>query len=290
MVIVSLIKRNIYMFVRNKAEVFFSFLSVLIILGLYIFFLSDLQVKNIEAYVGTIEGIRPFVNGWVMAGLVAVSLVTIPIGVLGRMVEDAEKGTLSDFLVAPIKRWQMLLSYVASSALITLVFGALILFVAQGYILYSGGALFTLVQYGQTGAVMVLATLVNCVFLTLIASFFKSSNAYGTYATVVGTMIGFVTGAYVPMGIMPSVVQWVSNVLPVSQSASLLRRIFLTDLMQSLFGNASTFALEYRKLYAIDLYLNDTILSDTFMFGYIAMVGVVFVILGVIRFSMMKQR
>lgn len=56
--LVQLTKRNLLQFFRNRSEVFFSFLSVIIILGLYLLFLSDQQVRNIEYSIGqSIEGI-----------------------------------------------------------------------------------------------------------------------------------------------------------------------------------------------------------------------------------------
>ena len=41
-----MIKRNITIFFRDKASVFFSLLSVLIIIGLYVLFLGDLMEQS----------------------------------------------------------------------------------------------------------------------------------------------------------------------------------------------------------------------------------------------------
>ena len=46
--IMALSIRNLRLFVRDKALVFFSFLSVIIILGLYVLFLGDIQVQNLN--------------------------------------------------------------------------------------------------------------------------------------------------------------------------------------------------------------------------------------------------
>ena len=69
--------RNIRLFLRNRSEVFFSFLSVFIILGLYVLFLGDVQVKNIQSIVGNdFPEVEALVYAWMMSGLVAVSTVT----------------------------------------------------------------------------------------------------------------------------------------------------------------------------------------------------------------------
>lgn len=60
--LIELTKRDLLIFVRNKTAVFLSFLSVIIILGLYVLFLSDLQVKGIEDALGKVEGAKALVN------------------------------------------------------------------------------------------------------------------------------------------------------------------------------------------------------------------------------------
>src|SRR5208283_4812582 len=102
--ILTLASRNIRIYVRNRTSVFFSFLSVIIIIALYVLFLGKVQVDGIRKAVGDIQGIRPLVDSWIMAGLLSVNAVTITLGVLGTMVFDIEYKRFPDFVVSPISR------------------------------------------------------------------------------------------------------------------------------------------------------------------------------------------
>ena len=63
--------------------------------------------------------------------------------------------------------------------------------------------------------------------MLFIVSFFKSQNAFGTASTVVGTLIGFLTGVYIPVGSLPEAVQGIVKVFPVSYSASFFRTVMM---------------------------------------------------------------
>ncbi|MFA5409056.1 MAG: ABC transporter permease, partial [Bacilli bacterium] len=198
----SLTKRNLLLFFRNKSEVFFSFLSVIIILGLYVLFLSDLQVLNIENEVGKIAGVKALVNSWVMAGLIAVSTVTLSLGALGRMVADRQNNSLNDFLVAPVKREQIFLSYILSALIITMILSIMLIAIAQIYISSSGGQILSLIGILEVLGITFLCTLSSSLLMLFIISFIRNEQSYSLVSTIVGTLIGFVTGAYIPIGIL----------------------------------------------------------------------------------------
>ena len=225
--VLSLTIRNLKLFIRNKSLVFFSFLSVFIILGLYVLFLAEIQVENISAQIGDVAGIDALIYAWMLPGVIAVASMTLSLGNVGQLVDDEEKKTLLDFLVSPMKRSQLILSYLCSSIFISLVI-LFVMFAFSIVIIYlKDGPWLSLNQILSALGVMLLLVLSSSLLSLLIASFVKSQNTYGVINTVVGTFIGFVTGAYMPMGIMPTMVQNTFNILPVSMGASLLRQIYL---------------------------------------------------------------
>jgi multidrug/hemolysin transport system permease protein len=286
----QLTKRNLLLFFRNKAEVFFSFLSVIIILGLYVLFLSDLQVKGIKDTVGDIEGVKALVNSWVMAGLIAVSTVTLALGALGRIVTDRENKSINDFLVAPIKRTNVFMSYILSTLTITFIISTVLFVIAELYILSSGGTLLSFIQIIEFMAIIILCVLSSSLLMLFVVSFMKNIQAFSVVSTIIGTLIGFVTGAYIPVGILPEGVQLVSNVLPVSQGAALFRQILLAEPLKQVFTNAPKEALSsYRQMQGVDLSINGHILSSQFMILFILGSIVVFMILNILRFRKMKN-
>jgi len=287
--IFSLTKRNLLLFFRNKSEVFFSFLSVIIILGLYVLFLSDLQVTNIKASIGDVAGVEALVNSWVMAGLIAVSTATLSLGALGRIVADKQSNAIKDFLVAPVKREQVFLSYIFSAVIIATFISFILIIISEIYIVLSGGVLLTFIQLLKVIGITVLCVLSSSLSLLFIVSFLSNEQTLGVLSTIVGTMIGFLTGAYIPMGIMPNAIQVVSNVIPVSQGASLLRKVFLEQPMTEVFGNSPQLVSEYSKMQGIDLYFGSFELTSNFMVIFIIGSIIIFTIMNIIRFRNMKN-
>ena len=291
-IILALSKRNLRLFVRDKALVFFSFLSVIIILGLYVLFLGEIQVNNIKQSIGMdLPEIDALVYAWMLPGLIAVASMTLSLGNMGRLVDDAQAENLNDFLVSPLKRWQLILSYLLSSVIITSVISVLMFGLSIVIVKLKGGPWLNVEQILQSLGVMILLIISSALLSLYIASWVKTQNTYGVVNSMVGTFIGFVTGAYMPMGIMPVFVQNMFNILPVSLGASMLRQIYLGPIMDKVFAQASIEMVnEYRYFQGIDLKVFGNILEPNFMLIVIFVsIGVLF-ILNLLRFKTLSKR
>jgi len=291
-IILALSKRNLRLFVRDKALVFFSFLSVIIILGLYVLFLGEIQVNNIKQSIGMdIPEIDALVYAWMLPGLIAVASMTLSLGNMGRLVDDAQAENLNDFLVSPLKRWQLILSYLLSSVIITSVISVLMFGLSIVIVKLKGGPWLNVEQILQSLGVMVLLIISSALLSLYIASWVKTQNTYGVVNSMVGTFIGFVTGAYMPMGIMPVFVQNMFNILPVSLGASMLRQIYLGPIMDKVFAQAPIEMVnDYRYFQGIDLKVFGNILEPNFMLIVIFVsIGVLF-ILNLLRFTTLSKR
>jgi len=291
-IILALSKRNLRLFVRDKALVFFSFLSVIIILGLYVLFLGEIQVNNIKQSIGMdLPEIDALVYAWMLPGLIAVASMTLSLGNMGRLVDDAQAENLNDFLVSPLKRWQLILSYLLSSIAITSFISVLMFGLSIVIVKLKGGPWLNVDQILQSLGVMILLIISSALLSLYIASWVKTQNTYGVVNSMVGTFIGFVTGAYMPMGIMPVFVQNMFNILPVSLGASLLRQIYLGPIMNKVFAQAPIeMVSNYRYFQGIDLKVFGNILEPNFMLIVIfASIAVLF-ILNLVRFSTLSKR
>lgn len=291
-IIFALSLRNLKLFVRDKALVFFSFLSVIIILGLYVLFLGEIQVTSIRETIGMdIPEIDALVYAWMLPGLIAVASMTLSLGNMGRLVDDAQDENLNDFLVSPLKRWQLILSYLLSSITITSVISIFMFILSILIVKLKGGPWLNFEQIIQSLGVMILLIISSALLSLYIASWVKTQNSYGVVNSMVGTFIGFVTGAYMPMGIMPVFVQNMFNILPVSLGTSLLRQIYLKPIMNKVFNQAPVEMIsDYRYFQGIDLKVFGQILEPNFMLiAIIASIGLLF-ILNLIRFSKLSKR
>jgi multidrug/hemolysin transport system permease protein len=71
-----------------------------------------------------------------------------------------------------------------------------------------------------------------------LVSFFKTQNSFGVASTVMGSLIGFLMGIYVPIGVLPRAVQTVIKFFPISHAAALFRQVFMEVPMTASFAGA----------------------------------------------------
>ena len=283
----SLTGRNLKLFFRDKASVFFSLLSVIIIIALYALFLGDIQVQNLEDGSGqTIPGAEWLVNAWIFAGILAVSTVTVSLGAYGTMVDDVHGGQIKDFFVSPIKRSQLVAGYMVSSAVISLIMNLVAFAISEAYIVLSGGDLLSPLQMLETLGILSLSIFSFSSLVCFVTSFVKSPRAFGTLSTIVGTMIGFLTGIYVPVGILPESIGTVMKFIPFTYSAVWLRQVFTAAPMEMVFNGAPAEAVKgYADMYGINLYFGDTLVTPWMMALIIAGTGLLFFALSLWRLS-----
>jgi multidrug/hemolysin transport system permease protein len=285
----NLIKRNLWVFFRDRSAVFFSFLSVIIIIALYALFLADTQVQSLKSMVGDAEDIRFLVDSWIMGGLLAVNTVTVSLGALAVMVRDQETKAMRDFMTAPIRRTTIVFSYIISAFIIGVVITVVGLFAMELYITVAGGQWLSMASMVKTISVLLLCVINSTAMLFFITSFVRSSTAFSTVSTITGTMIGFLAGIYVPIGVLPQGVQYVIEIFPTSHGAVLLRQLFMEAPLAKVFQNAPPEVLtEYNKVFGVEFYVGGEPLSDQMMILYLSVVTVVFVLLSIWRVRKMK--
>ena len=288
--ILAFASRNIRVYVRDRMSVFFSFLSVLIIIALYALFLGKVQVDEITAAAGNLRGVRSLVDSWIMAGLLSVNAVTISLGVLGTMVFDKEFKRFSDFVVAPISRTGIVVSYLISAWVISLLFSLIALVAGELYIVSGGGQLLSPLNALRVVGMLALAVVSSSSIMFLIASFLTSGSAFGVLSTLLGTLIGFITGVYVPLGILPDAVQKFVVLVPFSHSAAMLRQVFCEAPLAAVFAGAPPAArAQYMKMYGIRLFWNGTEISMAAMVAILTGTAVVFLLLSGLKLRGYKK-
>jgi multidrug/hemolysin transport system permease protein len=282
--ILMLASRNIRIYVRDRMSVFFSFLSVIIIIALYALFLGKVQVDGIRRAVGDIPGIRALVDSWIMAGLLSVNAVTVTLGVLGTMVFDIEYKRFPDFAVSPIRRSSVVVSYLISAWVIGFLFSLIAFVAGELYIVSGGGRLLSPKDMLTVVGMLALAVVSSSSIMYLLASFLRSGSAFGTLSTLLGTLIGFITGVYVPLGILPDAVQKLVVLVPFSHSAAMLRQVFCDAPLALVFTGAPPDArLQYIRMYGIRLFWGSQEISMTTMVAVLLGVTVVFLLLSVLK-------
>lgn len=289
MILWNLISRNLKRYLRDRAAVFFSFLSVIIILLLYILFLGKMQSDNLADNFGNIDGIDWLVSAWIMAGIMIVSTVTVPLGAVGNLIDDRDDQMLNDFYASPVSRNVLALSYLVSAWIIGFIMLMANFVVANIYIIMQGGELLSLVGNLEVLGLIILSIMTFSSFFFFISLFMKTRNAYGTLSTLVGTFIGFLGGIYIPIGVLGKNIQTVMNTLPIAHAVTLMRRIFMEGAIAEVFDGAPEGVYNtYADIYGLNVVVGNFEFQNWHMLVSMIAFMVIFYILSVYKLSKSK--
>lgn len=257
---ISFVSRNLKVFFRDKTAVFFSLLAVLIVLGLYIFFLGDVWVDSFP----NIKGVKNLMNCWIIAELIGVTSVTANMGAFGTMIEDKSKNKIKDFYVLLIKKSKIVGGYIISSFIVGSMMSVVTLIISQIYLVYSGVDVLNFKELTEVFLIILMTSLSNSAMILFIVSLFSSEKAFSTASTIVGTLIGFITGIYLPISMLPDSVQIIVKLFPTSHGISILRQIFMKKQMDISFADVPTnYINEFKESMGVVYYINDKLVSNT---------------------------
>lgn len=272
-------KRNILMFFKDKSTLFFSMLAPIIVFVLYIVFIKDTYISGINSEFDALKSffdvkdLDNLLNAWLVAGILGSCTVTVSLNSLQVMVTDKSKKIDYDYNSSPISGPIVVLSYFTGAFINTLLVSVTILTVGL-VVLSLIGSLYI----GWTTVVLLyLVTILGCASSTLlmmiIVSFFKSSSALGAFSGIISAVIGFVIGAYVPLGNFDSTIQGFLTLVPGSHIACLYRNLLMNGIIEHIDGalngvDGGHVVASLKELFALDLNLFTYIVKEEFMYIY----------------------
>lgn len=281
----SMIKRNCMVFLKDRGAVFFSLLSMIIVLMLMGVFLGKLNVESVTELLEEYGGVRNpaedkknaelLVEYWTLAGLMVVNSLTVSLTVIGTMVTDKVTNKIKSFYTAPVSRFAIAVSYIAAAVLIGFLFCSLTFLGYMIYILLKGGTMLSAGGLLKVSGYTLMCVMVFSVLMYLAALFVKSTSAWGGIATVVGTLVGFLGAIYVPVGSLPAGVVKVLKCLPVLHGTSLMRKAMCGDALTNTFtGIPAEVVAGYREAMGIDIIVNSEPVSDEWQLLFFGICGV----------------
>ena len=292
----SLVIRDTKIFYRTKGNIFFSFLSVLILVILHFMIFRDMNTNNWMFMMADVPGLDAtrldfqwIVDSLMFSALIPIGAVSIAMTTLSLIVEDREKNALTDFLVAPINRNSLMVSYLLSSFLVcfALLFGLLVFFQIFFFAIY--GVVFTAAQIVYSLLVMVGAIIFGNIFMLLLISFIKTSQSLSAMGAIVGTLIGFVSGAYIPLGMYGETVSNIFSALPFAQLTVLLRGAFFMNLETATPMRFEMFTEQSLRAWGLTLWIGDTHIPVPTVAVFCAVTSLVLLVLLMVRFRRMKK-
>lgn len=241
-----LVKRNSLLFLRERSAVFFSLLSMLIVLALMVIFLGRMNSRALVDLLSEWGGERDLaadernaaylIQLWTLAGILVVNAVTVTLTVTGIMVQDETEKRLAAFYVTPVSRLKLSLGYILSAWLVGTGMCLLTLAAGEGYFALQGYGLLKAGSVLKLGGMIALNTFVFATIAYLFALSVHNSSAWSGLLTIVGTLVGFVGGIYLPMDSLSAPVQSVLKCLPVLHGASMMREVCTEDAIVEAFA------------------------------------------------------
>ncbi len=231
----QIMKRNLLLYFRDRGSIFFSLLAVMITFLLYIFVFRNLYGMNIFGSEFP-DDMRNIVDVWAIGGIVAAPTVTTPLGSLWVLVNDRNEKRFQDFYTSPVQCSKITAGYTLSSYLIGVIMTCILLAVTQVYLLINGGSMLSALQLIKTLGVILISTFSGSGLVLLLVSLFSSNNAFTGISLVMGTLMGFITGNYMPIGILPEFAQQIIRFSPAANASDLLRQIIVKERINNLLG------------------------------------------------------
>ena len=274
-----MVKRNLKIYFQDKAAVFFSMLSVIIIFALYIFFIGD----SISSGLKFLPHPNRLMRAWMLAGMLASASITTSLGAYGVMISDRENKTIKDFYSSPVSRRQIAGGYIITGFIISIIMSIFTLIFGEIYMGMIGGAVLDMDILLKLFGVIVLSAFASSAIASFIISFLKTNSAYSAASMIVGTLIGFLVGAYIPIGNLPENVQWLVKYFPCAHSAVLYRQLLMESSIKENFANQPTAILkETKEILGVIFVYNGHTASAWMSVVVLLITGVVFYLLAVL--------
>ena len=232
--------RNLKIFLKDKANIFFSLLAPLIVLALYVLFLGRVQADGINeslaaaGVTGAEQSVQAFCDAWMLVGTLASSCITVPLCACGLIVQDKKRGIIGDLAASPVPSWLAPVSYFLSVAAAGLVLCTGVLLLAFGWLAVSGSWCLSVLDVFATIGVMILSVVSSTALLVFLVSFLKSEGAFMGLNVILGTVVGFLIGAYMPLSMFPAGIQYFTAFIPGSHSAGLFRNFIMGGALDEL--------------------------------------------------------
>lgn len=282
-----MIVRNLKLFFRDKGAVFFSLLSALILFVLYIFFLGEVQVKSLvsqEMPGTTEEGLRSFMNTWVFSGIVAITTVTTALAAVGVFVQDKLSGRFRDFIVTPMPRWKIITAYMVSAFIISALISLVVYGASSIYLAVTGAPVLSVVQTLDVVWRILLLSLAFSGLASLVATIINSQGTNTAINVITGTVIGFLAGVYVPLGVLPAGVANVANSLPFAQATVLIREPMAESSLRAV-SDVEKVRDSLADSYGFSAVVGEYTLSTVLIVAILLGITLLSVVLGAVRIS-----
>lgn len=255
--VVALWKRGLKAFIRNKTGLVFSLIFPFFFVYVFGAIFKNDFIENPIAYM--------------LSGVIITTVFESALNLASSTVDDMVSGFMKEVLVSPAKRIYVALGQLLSAATVATLQGILILVVG----------LFIGIEFHDfTTPIYVL---ISMVFIGIVfsgvglfmATKVRNGQTFQIIKTAVTMPLTFLSGAYVPLSLLPGTLKFVAYFNPMTYATAFFRMIILEK------TNLSTAELIKEGL-VVDI--NGFIITPFMTFVVILIIGVAFLLLSTISF------
>ena len=285
-----LTKRHMAIFFADKGNILFTCLSSIIVIALYVLFMFDSQVDSLAKVMvdASRNDIVAFMASWLLAGQITLIIFGATFNALTIFIDDM-KYNGSDIQVFPMAKWQVILTYCIQAVIIALIFAVVSISLGAGFIWLKMSYLIPIVSLLKALGIVVLGSIFSSMFAMFVVVQMKTVKSFGSVQTVLNTIMGFLIGMYMPIGVLPEFVQ---KILPWNPYMSLtvwLRDILAGDQFEALFGQLPEAAkTDLSLFYGMKISSFETIWSTNSLALFL--IGCTVALFGLLVFTFSKRK
>ena len=225
--------RNIKLYFKDNMTFLVSLITPLILLVLFIAFLKSTYEDSILSIIQGFELDQSLIDaltgGWLFSCVLATSCITIAF-CSGMMVIDKINRANIDFMVSPVKKSTLQLSYVLANLFSTFIITFVLLIVGLIY-LACVGFYITFVDILLIVFGIIITSLFGTILANIIWTFSHSQGVVSGVCTLVSALYGFICGAYMPIISMVQGMHNFDSFLPGTYATVLFRQGFLNSVL-----------------------------------------------------------
>ncbi|MBN2299725.1 MAG: ABC transporter permease [Acholeplasmataceae bacterium] len=243
--LISLTRRHILNFLRDKSAVFFSFLSVIILIALYFLFIGRMYTGHLDLA----KDINIYLTaGIMMGGILIINTASLSLGMMGNLITDLAQRKLDGFLVTPVKRYKIILSYYIAAILVSSILSLFMWLLTYLYVGLFSGYWYSVETVIHTTLLLIIFTFISSTLMIYLTTLIKSVNAFGALSGVLGTFIGFTSGIYISLDSLGPTMTKVASVIPFTHMAIILKGVLLKEPYEIIAQSVSPDTMAYLKI------------------------------------------
>ncbi len=286
----AMTSRNLKIYLRDRRAVFFSLLSTFVVIGLMVFFLGDMNVEGITGLLSVFPGrdaetdkqnAELLVLSWTSAGILSINAVTVTLASFSGMIKDRVNGKLNSIYTAPVSRITIAAGYIAAAWISSVFICVITLFVTEVYAVMNGMTAYSLLTHLQILGLIMVNSFVFAALMYPFAIVAKSEGAWSGLGTVIGTLVGFLGGIYIPIGSLSEGIAGLMKCTPVIYSTAMFRSVMNEGIIEETFQDVPVEVIaEYREVMGIDLKVFDRLFTVTEEWLLLCICGIIFLMVG----------